>query len=662
MKNTSLCCLVAIMSCMSLSADDWQKGIDIIGGNQGSVNESSGICRSLNFPNTFWTHGDSSCHDKIYRFDRSGRVIQTVAIPYDNRDWEDISSARIGGKNYIVIGNIGNNPARGQSEPTVHKDLALIIIEEPSSASASSQSITKIVRFTWSDGNPHDCEAMALAKDGNVYLVSKGQKNSQLLNYVSVFNANGGFKSGLDSSIVATLATTSRPPINYIASLDVSADGLRMAFTDVLNDTAYELRRSSLSENWNFNNNVLINLGGNAAQREALCYDFDDYSLCTTSERSEGWHPDAQYAAAQLYFHRRSGGPTVSNVAPTVSAGDDASITFPTNTYYFNSSKIKASDDGLPARSTFRFNWIIPAGVTFSSPSTATTLHPTVRFAAAGVYEFTLSGTDGTLTTTDKVKITVNNSGPVVNTAPRPNAGLDQNNVILPATTRTVDVALRGSASDDGLPARSTISYLWTLKSGPAGAAVRFANATAASTTATFTKVGTYTLTLKASDSALFGTDDIQVKVALSAGTMTPIVYQAEDSSTVVVGGLKHTSFVDFTLKGAHSIEWKTVTAPRAGNYMLTFSYAFSSGNRPLSIVVNNVGPAVTLSFPNTGSSSTYKSISMPVTLKAGANSIKASDIGYGVANLDSLTLSAVPVGHASLPMDHILGSLELTK
>ena len=71
---------------------------------------------------------------------------------------------------------------------------------------------------------------------------------------------------------------------------------------------------------------------------------------------------------------------------------------------------------------------------------------------------------------------------------------------------------LNGSATDDGFPnPPGALTYGWTAVSGPG--TVTFANANAASTTATFSSAGNYTLRLTASDSALSGSADLPLLV-----------------------------------------------------------------------------------------------------------------------------------------------------
>src|SRR5207247_2582517 len=88
---------------------------------------------------------------------------------------------------------------------------------------------------------------------------------------------------------------------------------------------------------------------------------------------------------------------------------------------------------------------------------------------------------------------------------PAANAGPDQQ-ITLPNVAN-----LNGSTSDDGLPAGSTLSSIWSKVSGPG--AVTFGNPNVTVTTATFSMAGTYVLRLTASDSQLSSSDDIVVAV-----------------------------------------------------------------------------------------------------------------------------------------------------
>ncbi len=111
-----------------------------------------------------------------------------------------------------------------------------------------------------------------------------------------------------------------------------------------------------------------------------------------------------------------------TNQAPTVNAGNDQTITLPSTASLTGT----ATDDGLPSPpATLTTTWSTVSGpgtVTFSAPSALAT---TATFSVAGPYVLRLTASDGTLTTTDDVSITVN---PVGNHAPTVNAGNDPDN------------------------------------------------------------------------------------------------------------------------------------------------------------------------------------------------------------------------------------------
>lgn len=106
------------------------------------------------------------------------------------------------------------------------------------------------------------------------------------------------------------------------------------------------------------------------------------------------------------------------------------------------------------------------------------------------------------------VTLTATNQPPTVN------AGADQT-VVLPNP-----VSLQGTVSDDGLPnPPATVTTTWRKVSGPG--TVTFANANAATTTASFSAAGSYLLQLTATDGTLSTTD--QVAVTVTTGTLTSL-------------------------------------------------------------------------------------------------------------------------------------------
>ena len=214
----------------------------------------------------------------------------------------------------------------------------------------------------------------------------------------------------------------------------------------------------------------------------------------------------------------------LKNVAPSVNAGLDATITLPIDTIALEGT---VTDDGLPSGSTLAVTWTKVSGpgqVTFGDASSAAT---TATFSIDGDYVLKLTASDGALSASDTVAITVipRNEPPVVD------AG-QALTVQLPALAE-----LRGKVTDDGLPRGSVVTVTWSVAAGPAP--VTFADAKVPVTTASFTAPGVYTLRLSASDSELTVSDDVIVTVLQN---LAPAVNAGPDQtitlpSTVMLRG-----------------------------------------------------------------------------------------------------------------------------
>jgi hypothetical protein len=208
-----------------------------------------------------------------------------------------------------------------------------------------------------------------------------------------------------------------------------------------------------------------------------------------------------------------------TNQPPVVNAGPDQNITLPATASLMGT----ATDDGLPnPPGALTISWSMTAGPGAVSCTPNNTPSTTCTFSAAGSYTLRLTASDGALTSSDDVVVTVN-AAPT-NKAPVVNAGPDQT-ITLPASAN-----LAGTATDDGLPnPPATVTTTWSKVSGPG--TVTFANASALSTTATFSVAGSYTLRLTASDSALTATDDIVITVNAAPTNKAPVVNAGPDQT-----------------------------------------------------------------------------------------------------------------------------------
>ena len=238
-----------------------------------------------------------------------------------------------------------------------------------------------------------------------------------------------------------------------------------------------------------------------------------------------------------------------ANEAPSVNAGADQTVTLP------GSAQLNGSvtDDGLPAGSATTSTWSVvsgPAAVTFADPNAAFT---TATFAAAGEYVLRLTATDSQLSGSDDVVITVAPE----NQAPTAAAGPDQ-------TVTMPDAAhLNGTVGDDGLPAGSSVSSVWSKVSGPG--TVTFANAGVTVTEASFSEAGTYVLRLTASDSLLTASDEVTVVV--NPANQAPAVSAGPDQTITLPAAANLGGVVTddgLPAGGSVSASWTKVSGPGA--------------------------------------------------------------------------------------------------
>lgn len=186
------------------------------------------------------------------------------------------------------------------------------------------------------------------------------------------------------------------------------------------------------------------------------------------------------------------------NLAPSVSAGDDQTVVLPATANLSGT----ANDDGLPAPASLSTTWSKVSGAGDVTFGDAGSLITTATFSAADTYVLRLTATDGELTSTDDIQVTV--TAAPTNAAPTVNAGADQT-ITLPG-----NAALAGTANDDGLPS-GTLTTTWGIVSGPG--TVTFGAAGSLSTLADFSLPGVYVLSLTASDGVLQTVDTVQITV-----------------------------------------------------------------------------------------------------------------------------------------------------
>ena len=297
------------------------------------------------------------------------------------------------------------------------------------------------------------------------------------------------------------------PPTNNPPSVDAGADNVTTLPAGVtlngnVSDDGLPLG-SSLSLSWSqvSGPGTTTFVDATAAQTSATFSSDGTYTLRLSVTDSEFVSSDDVVITVN---------PAPPNTAPLVDAGPDLTVTLPQAASLTGS----VTDDGLPLGSNLDVGWALisgPGSVVFDAPNAAVT---NATFDTDGTYILRLTADDSEFITSDDVIITVQPAPP--NTAPLVDAGPDAT-LMLPG-----QLTLSGIISDDGLPAGGSLSSLWTQVSGPG--TTTFTNPASASTDASFSTDGEYTLRLTATDGSLTSSDDVVITVSASARITTDLL------------------------------------------------------------------------------------------------------------------------------------------
>ncbi len=141
-------------------------------------------------------------------------------------------------------------------------------------------------------------------------------------------------------------------------------------------------------------------------------------------------------------------------------------------------------------------------------------------------YLHTLAGTDLIISISENIRnnslVTITPKHvdiPVVNQAPIVDAGKDQSIIIEDNDSEEIEYELQASVKDDGLP-NSDLKIKWSKSKGPGN--VDFEDETSPTTLVTFSRSGSYILTLKAEDGEFSHEDTITLHFKEKSQPVTP--------------------------------------------------------------------------------------------------------------------------------------------
>lgn len=151
------------------------------------INESSGLVKSRQHENLYWTHNDSGDTARIFPVNRQGQLVRPAWLQGEypglaiggatNIDWEDIATDNSG---RLYIGAFGNNG-------NARRDLAIYVVPEPHPQSQMQSRALKTIPIAYPEQQSFpppkskwdfDCEALFWAND-KLYLLTKNRGDHQ---------------------------------------------------------------------------------------------------------------------------------------------------------------------------------------------------------------------------------------------------------------------------------------------------------------------------------------------------------------------------------------------------------------------------------------------------------------------------------------------------
>jgi hypothetical protein len=127
--------------------------------------EGSGLAASARMPGRLWSHNDSG-QPVLVALDTAGKVTGHLRVTGATvTDWEAVAVGPCPAGSCIHVADVGDNDGR-RDRITVYR------LPEPTDASTSA-AVAERFEATYPDG-PQDAETLLVARDGQLYVVTKG--------------------------------------------------------------------------------------------------------------------------------------------------------------------------------------------------------------------------------------------------------------------------------------------------------------------------------------------------------------------------------------------------------------------------------------------------------------------------------------------------------
>jgi hypothetical protein len=271
--------LTASVACSQKKGKETDSDIFLTGKKLAEVSdkkleEASGLAASIANPGLLWTHNDSGNRAEVLLVDDKLNIRLTCVLDkIINRDWEDIA---VGpgpepGKNYIYIGDIGDNMA-------IFSYKIVYRFEEPKLTEGKSQvTITNFDRIVFQLDVKKDTESLMIdPKTKNLYVVSKREKP------VYVYELKYPY-STVDTLTAQKIGSI---PFGQIVAADFSSDGNEVLMKNYNNVFYWNLNKENLASA--LKRNPLIVNYEEEPQGESVTFARDGSGFYTISEKVKG--------------------------------------------------------------------------------------------------------------------------------------------------------------------------------------------------------------------------------------------------------------------------------------------------------------------------------------------------------------------------------------
>ncbi|MEK6780922.1 MAG: hypothetical protein AABY93_04420 [Bacteroidota bacterium] len=224
MNNVFLCGVILFFACgkpiaQEVIRDDLFTEGEIQGKVNNQLSEASGLVASVNNIGYFWAHNDSGNPAQIFLIDQNAKIKLVCKFNrIKNRDWEDIAigAGPQEGKNYIYVGDIGDNDAQYPLKLIYRFEEPLLMTEKEIIIADYDTLILKLP-----DG-ARDAEALMIDPNSqDMFLVSKREDSVRLYQMDYLFQQ--------DTFLTQRIAIL---PFHNINAADISADGSEVLMKD----------------------------------------------------------------------------------------------------------------------------------------------------------------------------------------------------------------------------------------------------------------------------------------------------------------------------------------------------------------------------------------------------------------------------------------------